>query len=160
MVLITLLLIVGAAPAAEEPKETTSPPASITTALGCLVARDFIRADLEDLKLAPGRFAWIRSYIGTVPGTEPTPGEFYIAVYSEDGLHGWLLLSFREQGKFVAVRNAYRLTKAGSRWNANEGNGGLATYKAMGLFVTKLEQSPRYRVKLAPRTQGCASPDE
>jgi hypothetical protein len=75
-------------------------------------------------------------------------------------LHGWLLLAFRERGKFVAVRNAYRLTKVGSRWNADEGNGGLATYKAMGQFVTNLERSPRYRVKLAPRTEGCASPDE
>jgi hypothetical protein len=160
MILLSLLLLARAALSAEEPKDMQSPPASVTTALGCLVARDFIRSDLEDLKLAPGRSAWVRYYIGTIPGTEPTPGVLNIAVYSEDGLHGWLLLAFRERGKFVAVRNAYRLTKVGSRWNADEGNGGLGTYRAMGQFATKLEKSPRYRVKLTPRREGCAAPGE
>jgi hypothetical protein len=160
MILLSSLLIAGGAPAADEPNGLGSAPDSVKAALGCLVARDFVRPLLADLKLAPGRFAWVRYYIGTVPGTQPTPGEFYIAVYSEDGLHGWLLLSFRERGKFVAVRNAYRLTEAGSRWNADEGNGGLGTYRAMGQFATKLEKSPRYRVKLTPRREGCAAPDE
>ena len=158
-ILLSLLLLARAALAAEEPKDTQPPPPSVTTALGCLVARDFIRSDLEDLKLAPGEPAWVRYYVGSIPGSAPTPGEFYIAVYSEDGSHGWLLLSFRERGKFVAVRNAYRLTKAGSRWKADEGNGGLGTYKTMGQFATKLEKSPRYRVNLTPRTKGCAPPD-
>ena len=145
----------------EEPKDMDSAPKSVATALGCLVARDYIRDALRDLKLAPGRSAWVRYYIGTVPGTGPTPGEFHIAVYSEDGLHGYLLLSFRgRHGKFVAVRNGYRLTKQGSHWNADKGNGGMWVYKAIGEFVTKLEKSPRYRVKLMSRTEGCAPPDE
>jgi hypothetical protein len=160
MILLSLLLLARAALAAEEPKDTQPAPPSVTTALGCLVARDYIRDVLSELKLGPGKPAWVRYYIGTIPGTGPTPGEFYIAVYSENGLHGWLLLAFRERGKFVAVRNAYRLTKVGSRWNADEGNGGLGTYKAMGQFATKLEKSPRYRVKLTPRREGCAAPDE
>jgi hypothetical protein len=160
VILIGLLAVARTVPAAEEPKEVQSPPVSVRTALGCLVARDYITAALANLKLGPGRSAWVRYFVGTVPGWTPTPGEFYIAVYSEDGRHGWLLISFRERGKFVAVRNGYRLTKVGSRWNADEGNGGLATYKAMSQFATNLEKSPRYRVKLAPRTQGCAAPDE
>lgn len=160
MILLSSLLVATHALGGEESKDLGSPPDSVTSALGCLVARDFIKEDLEELKLAPGRSAWVRYYIGTIPGRAPTPGEFCIAVYSEDGLHGWLLLSFRERGKFVAVRNGYRLTKVGSRWNADEGNGGLATYRAMGQFATKLEKSPRYRVKLVPRTAGCAAPDE
>jgi hypothetical protein len=158
MILLSLLLLAKAPLGAEETKDAQSPPGSVATALGCLVARDYVRPLLADLKLAPGRFAWVRYYIGTVPGMQPTPGEFYIAVYSEDGLHGWLLLSFREGGRFVAVRNGYRLTKVGSRWNADEGNGGMWTYRVMGQFATKLEKSPRYRVKLTPRTKGCAPP--
>jgi len=144
-----------------ESKDTSSPPDSVTTALGCLVARDFIRPALEDLKLAPGRSPWVRYHIGTVPGVQPTPGEFQIVVYSEDGLHGYLFLSFRDgHGKFVAVQDGYRLTKVGSHWDADMGNGGMWVYKAVGEFVTKLEKSPRYRVKLAPRSEGCAPPDE
>jgi hypothetical protein len=161
MILLSSLLLGGLLFGTGQSKDVDSPPDSASTALGCLVAREFIRHDLQDLGLAPGRLAWVRYYIGSIPAMEPTPGEFYIAVYAEDGLRGWLLLSFRDQkGKFIAVRNAYRLTKAGSRWNADEGNGGLATYKAMGQFATKLEKSPRYRVKLEPCTQGCAPPSE
>jgi hypothetical protein len=161
MILLSSFLLARPVPSGGESKDVGSAPKSVTTALGCLVARDFTRPVLEDLKLAPGRFAWVRYYIGTVPGMEPTPGEFYIAVYSEDGLHGWLLLSFRDpEGRFIAVRNGYRLTKVGSHWNADEGNGGMWTYRVMGQFATELEKSPRYRVKLAPRSQGCAAPDE
>lgn len=161
MILISLLLIGRAAPAAEEAKGKQTPPPSVTTALGCLVARDYIKPALEDLKLHPGRLAWVRYYIGTVPGVEPTPGLIHIAVYSEDGLHGYLLCAYRDRhGKFVTVQDGYRLKKVASHWNADMGNGGMWVYKAVGEFVTKLEQSPPYRVKLAPRTEGCASPDE
>jgi hypothetical protein len=161
MILISLLIIGGIAIAAEEPKEVQSPPPSVRAALGCLVARDYIEPALEDLKLRPGRLAWVRYYVGTVPGVEPTPGLYHIAVYSEDGRRGYMLLSFRDRrGKFVAVQDGYRLRKVGSHWNADMGNGGLATYKAMGEFAAKLEKSPRYRVKLTPRREGCAAPDE
>jgi hypothetical protein len=161
MILLSLLLLARAALSAEEPKDMQSPPASVTTALGCLVARDYIRDALVDLKLAPGKFAWVRYYIGTIPGMGPTPGTFHIAVYSEDGLHGYLLLSFRDRhGKFVAVQDGYRLTKVGSHWDADMGNGGMWVYKAIGEFVRKLEKSPRYRVKLASLREGCAAPDE
>jgi hypothetical protein len=161
MILLSLLLLARAAVSAEGPKDMQFPPASVTTALGCLVARDYIRDALTDLKLRPGRPAWVRYYIGTIPGTEPTPGVLNIAVYSEDDLHGYVLFSYRdEHGKFVAVQDGYRLRKAGSHWNADMGNGGLATYKAMGEFAAKLEKSPRYRVKLTPRREGCAAPGE
>ena len=160
MIFVSLLLLGTPAFAAEEPKEMHSPPTSVTTAFGCLVARDYIQPALEDLKLAPGRFAWVRYHIGSIPGTGPTPGAFNIAVYSDDGLRGYLLFAYRDKhGKFVAVQNGYRLTKVGSHWNADMGNGGMWVYKAVGEFAAKLEQSPRYRVKLAPRTEGCA-PDE
>jgi hypothetical protein len=134
-ILLSLFLLAWPVLGGGESKDVGSAPDSVTTALGCLVARDFIRPVLVDLKLTPGRFAWIRYYIGTIPGMEPTPGEFYIAVYSEDGFHGWLLLSFRDpKGKFIAVRNGYRLTKVGSHWNADEGNGGMWTYNDLPPF--------------------------
>lgn len=160
-VLLSSLFLAGLALSAQQPKRTPPAPRSVRTALGCLVARDYIQDDLQELKLGPGRSAWIRYYIGTIPGTSPTPGELYIAVYSEDGKHGWLLLSFPDsEGKSISVRNAYRLTKVGPRWEADEGNGGLGTYRAMSAFATRLARSKRYRVKLLPRTQGCAAPDQ
>ncbi len=138
-----------------------SPPHSVTAALGCLVARGYIEPAIEDLKLRPGRLAWVRYHIGSIPGTGPTPGAFNIAVYAEDGLHGYLLCAYRDKhGKFVTVRGGYRLRKVGSHWNADMGNGGMWVYKAVGEYAARLEQSPRYRVKLVPRTEGCASPDE
>src|SRR5271157_1826439 len=106
MVLLSSLFLAGPVFGGGQSKDVGSAPDSVTTALGCLVARDYIRPALLDLKLAPGRFAWIRYYIGTIPGIEPTPGAFNVAVYSEDALHGYLLLSFRDrEGKFVAVRD-------------------------------------------------------
>ena len=102
----------------------------------------------------------MRYEIGSIPGSGPTPGVLNIAVYSDDGLHGYLLFAYRDRpGKFVTVRGGYRLTKVGSHWNADMGNGGFRVYKAVGKFVTDLEQSPRYQIRLVPRTEGCASPD-
>ena len=159
MALLSSLLLAGRVLGGEESKDTLTAPGSVTTALGCLVSRDYIRDALLDLKLAPGRFAWVRYYIGSIPGTGPTPDTFNIVVYSEDGLHGYLLFSFRDhKGRLVAVQDGYRLTKVGPHWNADMGNGGMWVYKAVGEFATKLEKSPRYRVKLVPRTEGCAAP--
>jgi len=161
VVLLSSLLVAGPLFRGEESTDAAAPPASVTEALGCLVARDYIKDALKDLKLAPGRLAWVRYYVGTVPGVEPTPGLFHIAVYSEDGRHGYLLLSFRDkQRKFVTVQDGYRLRKIGERWRADMGNGGTVVYRAIGQFAAKLEKSPRYRVRLEPRTLGCAPPDE
>ena len=161
VLLLPWLLFVTATVRGDDLKQSAEVPKSLNAALGCLVGRGFVKDNLKDLKLRPGAPAWVRYHVGSIPAMPATPGEFYIAVYSEDDLHGWLLLSFKnEKGEFVSVRNAYRLTKDGSRWNADEGNGGLATYRAMSRFATEFAKSPRYRVKLVPQTQGCAPPDE
>lgn len=161
VVLISGLLFAVTAMLGEDSKHSNAPPGAVVAALGCLVATDFIGDNLTELQLTRGSGAWIRYHIGSIPGTEPTPGEYYIAVYSMDGLRGWLFLADKDlHGRFVPVRNAYRVTKEGRQWRADEGNGGLGTYRAMSKFATRLAMTPRYRVKLVPRTQGCAPPDE
>jgi len=159
VILLISLLLCGGAVRAGEPQQSAEAPPFLRNALGCLVAADFIQHDLEELALKPGSSAWVRYYVGSIPGGNPTPGEFYIAVYAEDGLRGWLLLADRDsRGDFVAVRNAYRLTKEGPRWLADEGNGGMGTYKIMSEFATRLVQRPRYRVRLLPESKHCAAP--
>jgi hypothetical protein len=79
----------------------------------------------------------------------PTPGEYYIAVYAEEELRGWLLIADRDaNGSLVPVRNAYRLKREGARWTADGGHGGLGTDKTMSRFATRLFQYLRYRVRV------------
>jgi len=68
--------------------------------------------------------ARVRFTVGSVPGTANTLGLHWIAVYSKQQDRGWLFLADPDgKGGFMAIRNAYRLTRHGSHWNADEGNG-------------------------------------
>jgi len=124
---------------------------SIQSVVGCLVTEDFVIHDLEQIGRKPGDQAGGRFHVGSIPGMMPTPGEYYIAVYDKDESHGWLLMAFRDgKNSLVPVRYGYRLTKNGSQWTADEGNGGLATYRAMSRFATTLFESPSYHLNLSP----------
>jgi len=123
--------------------------------IGCLAAKGFVLRDLDQIGLKLGDPVWIRLYIGSIPGMMPTPDQYYVAVYSKDETEAWLLMADRDSsGSVVPIRNAYRLKKNGVHWVADEGNGGLATYKVMSRFATRLFQSHRYRAKLV--TGNCA----
>lgn len=153
VVLLSALSTGVAVRSADSPAEERSAPLMVRKALGCLVTADYVQHDLDQLGLKPDSSAWIRFHVGSIPGSEPTPGEYYIAVYTEDESRGWLLLTFRDdKGPFIPVRNGYQLKREGTRWTADEGNGGLATYKTMSAFATRLYKYHRYRVKLTPGT--------
>jgi hypothetical protein len=159
LILLVSLLLYGMVGQAGESRRSAEAPQALTSAIACLVSADFVQHKLEGIGLKIGTSAWARYHVGSVPGMNPTPGEFYVAVYGEDGLHGWLLIACRDaQGNLVPVRNGYRLTREDTRWMADEGNGGLATYKAMSEFATRLAQRPRYRVTLVPASAHCAAP--
>jgi len=125
--------------------------------MGCFVATDFIRKyDLEPLGLHKGDWAYVRYYIGSIPGMGSTPDEIHVAIYSADEKRGWLLLAVpNSQGGIEVIHNAYRLTKDDSGWTADEGNGGNATYRAMSRFATWLTTQPLYCVRLQPGKAGC-----
>jgi len=113
------------------------------------------------VNLKIGDWAWVRYYVGSIRGVGQTPGEFYVAVYGADGVHGELLLAVpNNQGGFNAVRNGYYLTKDPSHWTADEGNGGYVMYDAMGRFATHLARRPLYHVHLIPGDSGCTSDSE
>jgi hypothetical protein len=151
VILASVLFTNVAVRAADDSTNSPEVPPLLGRAVGCLVTTDYVRHDLEQLGLKPGDSAWIRYHVGSIPGLTPTPGEYYVAVYTQDESRGWLLIAdHRTNGSFVAIRNAYQLKREGARWTADEGNGGLATYKAMSKFAASLFQTPRYRVRLAP----------
>ena len=156
---VVLSISMYAAAAQAEPGAAgagTSIPERLKGAVGCLVAAEFVEHDLASLGLHVGDEARVRFRVGSVPGMAPTPGQYYVAVYSADERHGWLLIADPNSGGgFSVVRNAYQLTRIDSVWRADEGNGGLATYGAMSRFASALFRGPRYRVPLLPRTKGC-----
>jgi len=138
------------------------PSATITRALGCLLSQPGTLAHLRELHLQAGDSAWIRYHTGTIPGWGPTPGESFIAVYSGDQKRAWLLLALPEQnGRFQPVANAYRLRQLQHAWQADEGNGGLSTYRTMSRFAAWLTQHRRgYRVRLQPHPEFCSGPEQ
>lgn len=132
-------------------------PKQLQKVIGCLVAASFVQKyGLKPLNLKVGDWAWVRYHVGSIPGLSKTPEEFYVAVYDADGTRGELLLAIpNKRGGFDAVRNGYRLTKDGSSWTADKGNGGYMLYDAMGRFATQLAQQPRYHVQLVPGDSEC-----
>jgi len=134
-----------------------SPPRRIAKAVRCLVGADFVREDLRGLGLKIGETVPISYQVGSIPGTMPTPGLIHIAFFAKDEQRGWLFLVDSDQKSgFVVVRNAYRLTRGGDKWQADEGSGGLATYRAVSRFATTLFSGRRYAVHLVPAKTGCS----
>jgi hypothetical protein len=131
------------------------PTHDLGLALGCLVSTDFVQADLKTLGLRLGDVASVRFQEGSIPGMEPTPGLKNIAIYDSSEQHGWLLRADHDSRGFVAIRNAYQLTRTKSGWQADEGFGGQATYAAMRRFASTLFHTKVFKVKLVPTKSGC-----
>jgi hypothetical protein len=157
-VVVLLMILLFAVLAGQVPlglAQSSVSSKGIQAVVGCLATKDFVLHDLEQIGLKPGDSVWIRIHVGSIPGMMPTPGQYYVAMYRRDGSEGWLLMADRDNtGAFVPVRNAYRLRRDGAHWAADEGNGGLATYKVMSRFATALFQSRRYRATIV--TGDCA----
>jgi len=149
VVRVAFVLVLGAT-AALAPLSAVVVPSRLRAALDCLLSKDYVMDAMRELGLKPGDRAWVRYYVGSIPGGGETPGEYYIAVYSPDGNRAWLLIAFPDrQARFVPVNNGYRLRKIGRNWQADEGNGGLASYRTMSQFAGWLARHRRrYRIAL------------
>jgi hypothetical protein len=133
-------------------------PPRLTKAVGCLVAADFVQDLLKSLGLHIGDRAWVQYHIGPAPGTSQSSDLVYVAVYSSDDRRGWLLIAEpNDRGGFIALRNAYQLSRENNHWRADEGNGGIATYKAMSQFATDISRSRRYLIPLVKGSAGCTT---
>lgn len=127
-------------------------------AVGCLLSEDWVRADLHELGLRPGMTALVRYGFGSIPGTSPDPlGQLQIIIYSPDRMRAWLFLT-RAEGKesYVVIRNAYSLILSGRKWEASEGNGGIATYAAVSRYATGMGKQGAVRVRLVENPRGCS----
>jgi len=155
---IALLVgLIGARGTLAGAEQAPSPPSRIAAAAGCLASADFVREALRALGLDIGQPVAIRYHAGSIPGMMATLGLLHIAVYAKDQQHGWLFLVDSDSKRgFVVVRNAYRLTRSRDKWQADEGNGGLATYEAVSRFAGTLFKSRRYLLHLTPAKSGCS----
>ncbi len=135
---------------------TEALPQNIHQALGCLVTASYVTDNLASIGLRIGDEATVRYGIGSIPGMMKTPNMRWIAFYSKRGDRAWLLMADPDRkGGYVAVRNGYRLTEQRGRWQADEGNGGLATYAAMSRYAARLAERKAFKVKLVPLQNGC-----
>jgi len=131
-------------------------PHKVRTALGCILAANYLRADLTGLGLKIGDSAWVRFHVGSIPGEEPSATEIQVAVYARDGNHGQMWFAEpNSRGGFTAIRNGYRLTMSRGEWFADEGNGGIGTYKVMSRFATTISRYPGYLSVLSPGGSEC-----
>lgn len=142
---------------AAENRQAEGASKSLSNGIGCLVAQDWIKDDLRELGLRVGETAKVRYETGSIPGISPdSPTTTNVLLLSSHRTRGWLLF-FRTQpdGTTTAIRNGYRMKRVNGVWAASEGNGGVATYRAMGEFVTKLARRPLISVQLTPIADGC-----
>ncbi len=78
-------------------------------------------------------------------GLSPQPKytkEFHIVIFSDDLQKALLIIVYIENKRFVPD-DTYLLTKQGMLWGASEGNGGIATYKAISKYVTHIINNKR-----------------
>jgi len=152
--LISVHVVLGAQlPEAKVTKYT------VKRGLGCLVLQDRIQDDLEGLGVSVGSIAIVRYGIGTIPGITPgSPSNVNILLYAPKAKHGRLLFfRIETDGNVTAISNLYHLTRTGKGWSASEGNGGVATYKAMSDYATELMKQPAITLNIAPQSKGCMS---
>lgn len=154
--LLTLGMLIGFGTVRAQDRTFKDAPQILRKTVRCLVTADYVAKDLKEIGLDSHSIAWARYHSGSIKGMTPTPEEMQVAIYSADGLSGWLLLAEKDQrGVILPVRNAYRLKRYGHHWQADEGNGRLATYEAMSAFSTQLSKYRRYQVKLEPDQGSC-----
>jgi len=122
-----------------------------------LVTKDWVKQDLDEIGLSIGKSALVRFRPGSIPGTSPaTPNMLHVVVYSADGHRAWMfLVRSKQDGSIAAVRNAYSLTLDDNEWTAGEGNGGLATYGAVGAYATGMAKGRAIKLALEPSDESC-----
>jgi len=151
MTLMTFIAATGLA------REVSIAPVTLSKGLACLASQKWVKDDLGELGFRSGEAISIRFETGSIPGTSPeTPNNTNVLFLSPGGRSGWLLFFRVEQDETItAIRNGYRVRRTKEGWTAGEGNGGIATYKAMSLYVGDLSRKPIIKLTLEPSTGGC-----
>lgn len=126
-------------------------------AIGCLMSHEWVKHDLQELRLRPGNTALVRYRFGPIPQTSPSlPGQLQMIIYSPDRRHARLFLMRVEDGHgYVVTDNAYSLTLSKGEWAAGEGNGGVATYSAIRKYATEVSKQRALRVRLIANSSSC-----
>jgi hypothetical protein len=155
---LNFILILALSPYAGRPPFHKSPDGTaVRRAVACLLTKDWVKQDLDGIGLSMGKPALVRFRSGSIPGTSPaTPHMLNIIVYSSDG-HSALMFFMRNKrdGSIAAVHNGYTLTQDGNQWAAGEGNGGLATYRAVGAYATDMAKGRAIKLALEPANESC-----
>jgi hypothetical protein len=136
-------------------------PDLLKKGVDCLVAQTWGQDALENLGLKIGSRAAIRYRLGNIPGTSPpSPDRVNVIVYSHGQKKGWMFfLKLEGNGRVSAIMNGYTLERAGQHWSAGEGNGGMATYLAIGAYATEIaKQRPIYLI-IEKQQTGCDAED-
>lgn len=158
---VSVYIALGAACVAQKAAERQPDVATqeLSKGVGCLVSQDWIKDDLREIGLHPGESIGVRFEIGSVPGISPaTPNNTNVLFLSPNGKRGWLLFFRQEQdGTMTVIGNGYKTTNTKGSWSASEGNGGIATYKAISSYVTQLSKKPKVWFPFEPSSSGCHS---
>lgn len=133
---------------------------SLQMAVGCLYSASWMRkyffTSFGGFK--EGEAISVRYNLGTISGTERTPGAYNVLFYSKDGKHAFLLdAEPNSRGGFFASENDYTLRQQGSKWHVIEGEGGFRDYEAVERLVNRMSSQPLYRVQLIPDGKECGS---
>lgn len=112
---------------------------------------------LHGLGVSEGHKVSIRQKTGSIPNVTPEkPGQTTLLFLNHSGNTGWMFFFHKsEAGAVVIERNAYRVERNKEGWEASEGNGGIATYKAMGAYAASVYHSPATDVVLEPTPHAC-----
>jgi len=159
LLILTTSAVIGTTGIAQEAdgKRPVAAPEAVSKGIACLASQDWVEDDLRELGLRDGKMVRVRFDTGSIPGTSPeTLDTTNVLFLSPKGQRGWLLFfRLQQDGTVTAVRNGYRVKRTKEGWSASEGNGGVATYKAMAAYAAVLSRRPMVRLALHPSSEGC-----
>jgi hypothetical protein len=138
-------------------KRTAPVPDAVSKGISCLASQDWVEDDLRELGLQDGKMVRVRFETASIPGISPaTPNNTNVLFLSLNNQRGWLLFfRLQQDGTVRAIRNGYRVRRTKEGWSASEGNGGIATYRAISSYVAELSRRPAVRLALQSSSEGC-----
>lgn len=156
--LVTLCIAFCAAQSMAQSKvEANGISSGFSKGFGCLLSQSWVQDDLRELGIKPNERARVVYGAGTIPGLSPASSSTTnVLVLTPGASRGWLFF-FRVEadGSVVAVRNGYRISHTAKGWSAGEGNGWIATYKAVATYAAELARGPFKKTRLKPSSEGC-----
>jgi hypothetical protein len=159
LLILTISAAIGAMSVAQEAvgKRTAAVPDVLSKGIACLASQDWVEDDLRELGLQDGKMVRVRFETASIPGISPeAPNNTNVLFLSPNGQRGWLLFfRLQQDGTVTAIRNGYRVRRTKEGWSASEGNGGIATYRAISSYVIELSRRPIVMLALQPSSQGC-----